>query len=183
MLQMKQFLLPFWEVAETLAIALVSLFIIYTFIAQPFIVQGDSMEPNFSDGDYILIDEITYRFREPQRGEVIVFMNPRNESEFYIKRVIGLPGEEVIVSGDVVKINGEPLSEEYLPVNYTVTGERVFDLSDDEYFVMGDNRPQSFDSRSWGALKRNEIIGTVRLRFWPFGKINIFRGALNYNYS
>jgi len=180
---MKQFLLPFWEVLETLAIALVSLFIIYTFMAQPFIVQGASMEPNFSDGDYILIDEITYRFREPQRGEVIVFRNPRNESEFYIKRIIGLPGEEVIVSGEEVKINGATLSEDYLPAEYGVLGERVFNLEDDEYFVMGDNRSQSFDSRSWGPLKRYEITGTVRLRFWPPGKLQIFRESLNHNYS
>lgn len=180
---MKQCLLPFWEVLETLAIALASLFIIYTFMAQPFIVQGASMEPNFSDGDYILIDEITYRFREPQRGEVIVFRNPRNESEFYIKRIIGLPGEEVVVNGTEIKINGAVLDESYLPADYGITGERVFDLSDDEYFVMGDNRSQSFDSRSWGPLKRDEITGTVRFRFWPFNKAQIFRESINYNYS
>lgn len=149
-------------------------------MAQPFVVEGASMEPNFSDGDYILIDEITYRFREPERGDVVVFKNPRNESEFYIKRIIGLPGEEVVLSGNLVKINGVPLNESYLPVGYTITGELIFNLDDDEYFVMGDNRLQSFDSRSWGPLKRNEIIGTVRLRFWPFNKIEIFRGSINH---
>lgn len=183
MLQMKQLLLPFWEVLEILAIALVSLFVIYHFLAQPFTVQGASMEPNFSNGDYILIDEITYRFREPERGEVIVFKNPRNESEFYIKRIIGLPGDEVIVNGKEVKINGVTLSEDYLPAEYGISGESVFNLKDDEYFVMGDNRSQSFDSRSWGPLKRYEITGTVRLRFWPPGKLQIFREAVNYNYS
>ena len=142
---MKQFFLPFWEILETLAIALASIFIIYTFMAQPFIVQGASMEPNFSDGDYILIDEITYRFREPQRGEVIVFRNPRNESEFYIKRVIGLPGEEVSISGEEVKVNGDLINEYYLPIHGAVVGERVFDLADDEYFVMGDNRHGAFE--------------------------------------
>jgi len=180
---MKQFLLPFWEVLETLAIALASIFIIYTFMAQPFIVQGASMEPNFSDGDYILIDEITYRFREPERGEVIVFRNPRNESEFYIKRVVGLPGEEIVINGEEVKVDGTLLSEDYLPIHGSVVGEKVFDLGEDEYFVMGDNRDQSFDSRSWGPLKEDEIIGTVRLRFWPPSKLHIFRQTVSYNFS
>jgi len=180
---MRQFLLPVWEILETLAIALISIFIIYTFIAQPFIVQGASMEPNFENGDYILIDEITYRFREPQRGEVIIFHNPRNENEFYIKRVIGLPGEEVSISGDEIKVNDKVLQEDYLPVAGSVVGARVFDLAPNEFFVMGDNRPQSFDSRSWGALKRDEIIGTVRLRFWPPGKLQIFRQAISYTFS
>ena len=180
---MKQFLLPFWEVAETLAIALLSIYVIYTFVAQPFVVQGASMKPNFSDGDYILVDEITYRFREPVRGEVIVFRNPNNESEFYVKRVIGLPGEEVVVNANTVKINGDVLKEDYLPIENGISGERVFNLEADEYFVMGDNRVHSFDSRAWGPLKRNKIIGSVRLRFWPVNQIHIFREAVKYNYS
>ncbi len=143
------------------------------------------MKPNFSDGDYILIDEITYRFRAPERGEVIVFRNPnkKNESEFYIKRVIGLPGEEVMINTKTVKINGEVLKEDYLPIENGISGERVFDLGADEYFVMGDNRAESYDSRSWGPLKRKGIIGSVRLRFWPVNQIHIFREVINYNYS
>lgn len=180
---MKQFFPPFWEVLETLAKALVSLFIIYTFIAQPFIVQGASMEPNFSDDDYVLIDMITYRFGEPHRGEVVVFKNPRNEKEFHIKRIIGLPGEEITINGGEVKVNGALLRENYLLAEHGLAGERVFDLGNDEYFVMGDNRSESLDSRSLGPLKKHKITGTVRLRFWPPVKIQIFMEAPTRNYS
>ena len=180
---MKQFLLPVWEILETLIIALVSILIIYTFMAQPFVVDGASMEPNFQDGNYLIVDEMTYRFREPQRGEVVVFYNPRNESEIYIKRIIGLPGEQVSVSGDEVKINGKILHESYMRIAGSVLGAKVFDLAPNEYFMMGDNRLNSSDSRIWGPLKRNDIIGTVRLRFWPPGKLDIFREAISYTFS
>lgn len=164
---MKQFLLSFLEIFEILAVVLISIYIIYGFIAQPFLVQGASMKPNFSSGDYLLVDETTYRFREPERGEVIVFKNPSDTSEFYIKRIIGLPGEEIVISDSEVNINGEPINETYLGVEINFDGQYIFQLDDDEYFVMGDNRQQSFDSRSWGPLGGNLIIGIVRLRFWP----------------
>ena len=164
---MKQFLLPILEILEILAVVLVAIYIIYGFVAQPFLVQGASMEPNFSTGDYLLVDEMTYRLREPERGEIIVFKNPNNESEFFIKRIIGLPGEQVIVSDGNVLINGELLSEKYLVPGTEVTGEYVFQLGEGQYFVMGDNRPQSYDSRRWGSLGENLIVGMVRLRFWP----------------
>ncbi len=173
MARMKQFLLPLWEVFEILAVALISIFIIYSFIAQPFQVQGASMEPNFYTKQYLVVDEISYRFRDPERGEVIVFHNPRNESEFYIKRVIGLPGEEVKIRDGKVTItnganpNGFILDESYLPASTEMPGNATFSVGKDEYFVMGDNRLQSFDSRSWGPVKRSEIVGVVRVRLWP----------------
>ena len=173
MLTMKQLLMPFLEVFEILAIVLVSIYIVYGFIAQPFLVQGASMEPNFSTGDYLLVDEVTYRFREPVRGEVVVFKNPNNPSEFYVKRVIGLPGESVLVNEDDVLIDGELIDEAYLQGDFS-SGDYAFVLSEDEYFVMGDNRQQSFDSRSWGPLEEGLIVGVVRLRFWPpevFGRL------------
>jgi len=164
---MKQFLLSFLEIFEILAVVLISIYIIYGFIAQPFLVQGASMSPNFSSGDYLLVDETTYRFREPERGEVIVFKNPNNTSEFYIKRIIGLPGEEVVISDSEINIDGKDINEIYLGANVDFDGQYIFQLDDDEYFVMGDNRQQSFDSRNWGPLGENLIIGIVRLRFWP----------------
>ncbi|OGY60516.1 MAG: signal peptidase I, partial [Candidatus Colwellbacteria bacterium RIFCSPLOWO2_02_FULL_45_11] len=164
---MKQFLLPLLEVFEILAVVLISIYVIYGFIAQPFLVQGASMEPNFSSGDYLLVDEATYYFREPVRGEVIVFKNPNDADEFYIKRIVGLPGEEVIVSDNEVFVNGELVDEPYLADGIKVDGRYVFQLDQDQYFVMGDNRPQSFDSRNWGPLGEDLIIGVVRLRFWP----------------
>jgi len=172
---MKQFLVPFLEIFEILAVVLVSIYVIYGFIAQPFLVQGASMEPNFSSGDYLLVDELTYKLRAPERGEVIVFRNPNNESEFFIKRIIGLPGEQVIVSDGKVLIDGEVLPEKYLVPGVEVIGEHVFQLGEGQYFVMGDNRPQSYDSRRWGPLKSDLIVGVARFRFWPpavFGKLS-----------
>ena len=164
---MKQFLSQLLEIFEVLAVVLFSIFIINHFIAQPFLVQGASMEPNFSSGDYLLVDEATYYFREPTRGEVVVFKNPNDVREFYIKRIVGLPGEEIVVSDGNVLVDGEVLDEDYLSDGISVDGRYVFQLGDGEYFVMGDNRPQSFDSRSWGPLGEELIIGVVRLRFWP----------------
>lgn len=170
---MKQFLLPFWEVIEVLAVALVSFFLIRTLIVQPFVVNGPSMEPTFYSDQYVLVDEITYKLREPQRGEIVVFRNPRNESEFYIKRIIGLPGEVLTVTDNEVDINGKKLNESYINVKNGTT-QKNLTVKNGEYFVMGDNRPQSFDSRGWGPLSKKEIIGMVRLRFLPFKNLTLF---------
>ncbi len=178
---MKQFLLPFWEVIEVLAVALISFFLIKTLVVQPFIVNGPSMEPTFYSNQYVLVDEITYKFREPQRGEIVVFRNPRNESEFYIKRIIGLPGEVVTVTDNEVDINGKKLNESYITVKNGMM-QKDFTLKTSEYFVMGDNRPQSFDSRGWGPLDKKEIIGMVRLRFLPFKNLTLFEDP-NYKLS
>ncbi|MDD5710874.1 MAG: signal peptidase I [Candidatus Colwellbacteria bacterium] len=164
---MKQFFLSLLEVFEILFIALVSIYITYAFIAQPFRVEGSSMEPNFSSGDYLIVDEISYQFKNPGRGEVIVLRNPTNNSEFFIKRIVGLPGEEVVIRGSKVYIDGDPIEEGYLPEGLALKEDYVFQLNDDQYFVMGDNRLQSYDSRSWGPLLRDGIVGVVRVRFWP----------------
>lgn len=172
---MKRFLLPFWEVLEIIIISFVSITLIYKFVAQPFIVKGASMEPTFENNDFLLVDEFVYRFREPSRGEVIVFRNPRNEEEFYIKRIVGLPGEEIVIREGAVFINGVMLAEEYVPEDMrSMPGDLRIELEDDEYFVMGDNRLESSDSRSWGPLEEREIIGIVRVRFWPVEKLELF---------
>jgi len=173
--QMKQFFLSLLEVFEILFIALVSIYVTYTFIAQPFRVEGSSMEPNFSSGDYLIVDELSYQFRNPGRGEVIVLRNPTNDSEFFIKRIIGLPGEEVVIRGKQIFINDEPIEEDYLPESLSLKEDYIFPLDDDQYFVMGDNRLQSYDSRSWGPLSRDGIVGVVRVRFWPVVELE------NYN--
>jgi len=165
---MKQFLLPLLEVFEILAVVLISIYVIYGFIAQPFLVQGASMEPNFSSGDYLLVDEATYYFREPVRGEVIVFKNPNDADEFYIKRIVGLPGEEVIVSDNEVFVNGELVDEPYLADGIKVDGRYVFQLDQDQYFVMGDNRDFSSDSRYWGFVPRENIVGNPLVIYWSF---------------
>lgn len=133
------------------------------------------MEPNFSSGDYLVVDEVSYRFRNPERGEVIVLHNPTQENEFFIKRIVGLPGEEVVITRDRVLIDDKPLDESYLPDGFTSKGDYLFQLDQGEYFVMGDNRAQSYDSRSWGPLGREQIVGTVRLRFWPVDDLEIYQ--------
>ena len=161
---------------EIALIAVISVLIIKTFLVQPFLVSGDSMEPNFSDGNYLLVDELTYRFREPERGEVIVFRYPENDSIFYIKRIVGLPGETIkIKHGEVTVLNGdnqggEIIKELYLPGSAKTSGEVEIKIKEGQYFVMGDNRLYSFDSRSWGTLDKRYLVGVVRFSLWPLGE-------------
>lgn len=167
------------EILETVLIAAATVFIIRTYLVQPFLVSGASMAPNFSDGNYLLIDEITYRFREPERGEVIVFRYPSDKSLFFIKRIIGLPGERVRAqSGQIfVSNNGTEmkLKEDYLPAGFKSSDNFDITLSADQYFVLGDNRYHSFDSRNWGAVDRENIIGLAKIRILPIKDFEIFK--------
>lgn len=171
---MKKILYFFWEILKTVIIALAIVIPIRYFLFQPFFVKGQSMEPNFENGDYLIIDEISYRFKEPQRGDVIVFKYPIDPSQRYIKRIIGLPGETIEITNGQIIIYGKDsqakiLDEsDYLPNNYQTTGEMKITLGQDEYFVLGDNRLASYDSRRWGPLKKQNIIGKVFIRAWPF---------------
>ncbi len=181
---MKKILWSVFEVAETIVIAVVAVFIVRSFVAQPFLVSGASMVPTFSDGNYLLIDELTYHFREPARGEVIVFRypdpDPNKPVTFFIKRVIGLPGDRVEVKNGEVEIvntanpNGFMLHESYLPAGLPTSGTTDVTVPAGNYFVMGDNRPYSFDSRSWGFLDKKDIVGLVRVRLWPPGALTLF---------
>ena len=149
------------------------------FIAQPFIVRGASMEPNFEDREYLVIDELSYFFRPPQRGEVVVFRYPLNPKEYFIKRVIGLPGEVVEIREDTLFIfnaehpDGVELTEPYLSEDFRYRGTSRFALGPDEYVVLGDNRPFSSDSRSWGTLERRFITGRAVFRAWPITRFGI----------
>jgi signal peptidase I len=138
------------------------------------------MEPNFENGDYLIIDEISYRFSEPQRGEVIVFKYPYNLTQRYIKRVIGLPGETVEIKDDKITIidkDGTKILDEsnYLSGSVQTWGNVTFTLGTEEYFVLGDNRSVSSDSRSWGVLPKQDIIGKVIFRAWPFDTFDVIR--------
>jgi signal peptidase I len=167
MRQMKQ-LLVVWEFVEVAAVAII-VACAFKFLAQPFLVQGASMEPSFDDGDFLLVDEISYRFRNPERGDVIVFRAPTEEKQYYIKRVIGLPGEKVLVKEGEVFVNDTKLDEKYLAEG-TMTRtlqQNEFILGANQFFVLGDNRMVSFDSRNWGPLSREKIVGLVQLRMWP----------------
>lgn len=160
-----------FEIVKIVVIALAIVIPIRYFLFQPFVVNGQSMEPNFSDGNYLIIDELSYRLRIPQRGEVIVFDSPVDSSRL-IKRIIGLPGETVQIENDKIKIydNGayRILDEkEYLPEEFQTAGDLKFFLDENQYFVLGDNRSASFDSRRFGPVSRDAIIGRVYLRAWP----------------
>ncbi len=169
----------------TLALLIVVVVIpIRVFVVSPFIVDGESMHPTFENLDYLIVDELVYDFRAPARGEVIVFRYPSNPSIFYIKRIIGLPGETVSINRGVVTIiradgSALTLAEPYI-VNDDATYTKDVSLNTGEYFVMGDNRPNSSDSRIWGSLPTKDIIGRVDFRLLPISKSSFFPGAVSY---
>jgi signal peptidase I len=157
------------------------------FVVSPFVVDGDSMQPTFENLDYLIIDEIIYRFQAPSRGDVIVFRYPTNPSIFYIKRIIGLPGEKVSINHGKITVtthagNKLALDEPYI-VNEDATYTKDIWLSSKEYFVMGDNRPNSSDSRIWGPLLEKNIIGRVDLRLLPISESRIFPGKASYTFA
>lgn len=163
--------------------ALVVVIPIRIFIAQPFLVNGASMEPSFEDGEYLIVDEISYRFAPPARGDVVIFKYPRDPKKYFIKRVVGLPTETVEIRRDGIYIKnaefpkGFILEEPYLEPGITYQ-EQSFTLKQDEYFVMGDNRDRSSDSRLWGPLPASLLIGRAYLRLYPFQDIDIFPGSI-----
>jgi len=177
-----------FEIVKIVLIALAVIIPIRYFLFQPFYVRGASMEPSFHDSEYLIIDEITYRFSEPQRGDVVVIRNPQNHSEFFIKRIIGLPGETLeIGDGQVVVVNtsrprGVALKEPYLEEGMQTSGSKRVPLANDEYYVLGDNRAVSLDSRTFGPLGRKFIVGRAWLRVWPFDEFTHFTGPA-YNVS
>ncbi|MBI3120072.1 MAG: signal peptidase I [Candidatus Kerfeldbacteria bacterium] len=176
----------FLEVIKIVVVAALVIVPIRFFIAQPFYVNGASMEPTFHDFDYLIINEIEYRFREPQRGDIIVFRSPEDDSEFFIKRVIGLPGEEVMIQDSQITIRndehptGVMLNEDYLASGTVTSGNSSWRLKNDEFFVLGDNRSASLDGRIFGPTDRDEIIGRAWVRAWPVSKWDVFE-SLTYN--
>lgn len=153
------------------------------FLIQPFYVKGMSMEPNFHDHEYLIIDEISYRFNEPKRGDIVIFRYPKDPQEYFIKRIIGLPGEKVeIKDGEVYIYNknfpsGVVLEEKYLPAGLKTDRNSLLstaEMDQDEYFVLGDNRGSSKDSRTFGPVERSFIIGRVAFRGWPLNRVTTF---------
>ena len=172
-----------WEMTKVAFISLIIILPIRYFLIQPFYVKGASMEPNFYDHEYLIIDEITYRLSEPKRGDIVVFKYPKDPKQFFIKRVIGLPGETVKIDGGIVNItpiDGDEyvLTEQYIPDNIEtrlpVSGYGQLELGEDEYYLLGDNRDQSLDSRVFGAVKGDYIVGRTWLRGWPFTRLTVF---------
>lgn len=170
----------FWELVRFAILALVIVIPIRAFVAEPFVVSGSSMFPTLENGNYLIIDKISYRVSPPKRDDVIVFRYPKDQTKFFIKRIIGLPNEIVDINGNTVTITNEKekkgfaLDEPY--VKNTSDDNIHFILKNDEYFVMGDNRSGSSDSRYWGPVKINLITGRALLRLLPIQNISVFPG-------
>jgi signal peptidase I len=175
-----------WDFIKTLLILCAIYFVSRTYIAQPFLVKGRSMEQTFSDGDYLIVDELSYRFRDPHRFEVIVFHTEfipgGAQREYYIKRVIGLPGDRIVIKdGNVIlyENNGETpteLDEAYITNGIKTIAPEPIDIivEQNKYFVLGDNRGNSSDSRYWGVLDKSYIVGKPAVRLFPFNEITVF---------
>lgn len=176
----QSFLEYLFEFVQVLVISAAIILPIRFFLIQPFYVKGASMEPTLLDHEYLIIDEISYRLRAPERGETIVFRHLAVPREYYIKRIIGLPGERVVIKNNQIKIfnvehhDGLVLQEPYLPKDLTTDGEIDLTLDATHYFVMGDNREHSFDSRRFGPIEKDTIVGRAWVRGWPFDRATIF---------
>jgi len=185
---------PIWgyfvDIIETIVVAAAIFVVVYLLLVQPHQLRGSSMEPNLSDGQYILTNKISYRFSNPKRGDIVIFKAPVDPNFDYIKRVIGLPGETIQIKGSkiIIKNDAHPqgfsLNEPYRTDGPTDPGTllengKVFKVDAANYFVLGDNRSQSFDSRSWGEVPRKNIIGKAWIRYWPPNKLTFIKG-INY---
>ncbi len=193
---MRKFLASLLEVIEIALIAVGAVFIVRTFFVQPFLVSGSSMVPTFQNGDYVLVDEFSQHIEPIARGDVVVFHDPQDWSTYFIKRIIGLPDEKIQIANNQITVfntstpDGLTLDEAYLPPGTPVSANDcdggnflndvcTYTLASSTYLALGDNRPESFDSRSWGPLPSKNIVGIVRVRLWPLTAITAF-GAPNY---
>lgn len=179
-----------WELVRFVLVALFIMVPIRMFVIQPFVVSGSSMFPTFEDKNYLIVDEISYHLGEPDRYDVVIFRYPNDTKKFFIKRIIGLPGETVEIKNETVKIytgeskEGIVLEETY--ANFegdcnTTKMEVRRQLTDNEYFVMGDNRYCSSDSRFWGPVNKDLLIGRALVRLWPMREIDMWPGVYQEN--
>jgi len=174
---------PFWEIVRFSLIALLIVIPVRIFVAQPFIVSGASMEETFQNGEYLIVDQLTYHFSSPQRGDVVIFRYPRDPSKFFIKRIIGVPGDTISIANNTVTVSnkdnpdGFTLNEPYV-ASVTWGSNTTEKLGEREYFVMGDNRNFSSDSRAWGVLQEERIIGRAFVRLFPPQNFQYLPGAI-----
>jgi signal peptidase I len=162
-----------FDALEPVVLAFAIFMMVYMFLLQPHKVDGNSMFPNFHNQEYILTDKISFRRHIPKRGQVVIFHAPPPNNSDFIKRVVGLPGETIMVKGGLVYINGGPLRESYLPPSLFTTEKSFlregvpYKIPDGYYMMFGDNRNFSSDSREWGPVAQKEIIGKAFFRYWP----------------
>lgn len=178
----------FLDIIETVVIALSVFLIIYLTLVQPHQVNGQSMVPNFQSGEYVLTDKISYKFRDPLPGEVVVFHAPeaancpQGTGCDFIKRILAVPGDSVAVKDNHIIVNGVPLPESYIPADFKTlpgpyTKDRTITLGEDEFMTVGDNRPYSSDSRAWGPTPKENIVGRAFFRYWPLDVMGIIEAA------
>lgn len=179
----------FLDIIETVVIALSIFLIVYLFIMQPHQVNGASMYPTYEDGEYLLTDKVSYKINEPQRGDVVVFRAPESAQCpegtgcDFIKRIIGLPGDQIMIQNDQISVNGVRLDETYLPDGTPshpgtfLNNGGVIVVKEDQFFVMGDNRNHSSDSRTWGPVPKENIVGKVFFRYWPPEAVGLIQHA------
>ncbi len=175
----------FLEVIKVILLAGITIVLVRYFLFKPFYVKGQSMEPTFFEHEYLIIDELTYRLKDPVRGEVVVFRAPVTHEDYYLKRIVGLPGERVKVEDSKIIIfndehpQGVVVEEEYF--SGSTHGSLTLTLEPDEYFVLGDNRSASYDSRRFGPIHRRDIVGRTWLRGWPITRVSTFQPP-EYNF-
>ena len=180
-MKMKGALFFFWEIIKIVLIALIIVVPIRYFVFQPFFVRGQSMEPNFQNGQYILTNKVEYKLRSPNRGDVVIFKSPRNKDVDYIKRIIGKPGDRVMLKEGTFYVNGTKVEESYLASGtYISQGSFLREGSEiivpkGQYFLVGDNRGHSSDSREFGTIPLEDFIGRAFLRYWPFSQAGLIQ--------
>lgn len=172
----KRWVAAFFDFLQGIVVVLAVLVMVYLFLVSPQEISGASMEPNFHNGEYILTNKVLYKFREPQRGDVVIFKSPRNKEVDYIKRIIGLPEDIVKLENNVFFVNGKPIDEPYLAPGISVFGASYLSEGQEivvppgTLFVVGDNRPHSSDSREFGPIPMEDLIGVAFFRYWPFDR-------------
>lgn len=169
--QARQFLL---DVFETVVISIL-LFVAINAVSARIRVDGHSMVPTFQDGEFVIVDKISYSFKDPERGEIVVFHYPRDPEQEYIKRIIGLPGEEITVQDGIVAVNGEVLAETYISAAPSYELDLV--VPEGEYFVLGDNRNNSSDSHNWGTVPTDYLVGRAIFVYWPLNELGLIKDA------
>ena len=173
----KRAIAAFFDFLQGIVVVMALLVMVYLFIMSPQEINGASMEPNFHNGEYILTNKILYKFRNPIRGDVVIFKSPMNKEIDYIKRVIGLPGDTVSLHDNSLWVNGEKVEEPYLAQGTTIFGGSYLAegasivVPPGTYFVCGDNRPHSSDSREFGPIAKEDFIGVAVFRYFPFSQL------------
>lgn len=179
----KKILSFFFEIGQILVLAFSIFLFVYLLIMQPHKIQGDSMEPNFHENEYLLTDKLSYRFGDPKRGDVIVFKAPPTFRDEYIKRIIALPGDTVEIINSQAFVNKQPINEDFLSAGTItspgqfLTEDKIVTVPPDSYFVMGDNRSHSLDSRSFGFVSRDKITGRAWFVYWPPQEFGVIEAA------